>query len=115
MDGASFDSLDARRGRVLRRVYDLDDLDLRVLEAVLDELPVAALAERLEAETAKGVDRVAKPANVLPTSKGVTARALLLRAVDAWRRVLGLPPRERRTVGSYLRGERPTLPAKARA
>lgn len=114
MDASSFDSMDARRARVLRRVYDLSDLDLRVVEAILDELPVAALAERCEAETANGVDRVGQPAKVLPTGRRVIAQAILLRTIDAWRHVLGLPPRARRTVGSYLRDEQPAAASPSR-
>lgn len=91
------------RATVLSRIYTLGDNDLRVLAAILGELPAAALIERIEMETRLGLEGAA-PVKLDPVSRRSWARALLLRTWDAWRALVKLPARPRRLITDYLHG-----------
>ena len=91
------------RATVLSRIHTLTEDDLRVLAAILGELPAAVLIERIEMETRLGVEGAA-PVKLDPVSRRSWARALLLQTWDAWRALIKLPARPRRLITDYLHG-----------
>lgn len=93
---------DVRTG-LYSRLAELPEDDLRVLAAIVAELPHARLVAACEAETAKGIEGPGTPVRTGPTSRRVAALAELLGAFDRWRALVGLKPRAVRGVEGVLR------------
>lgn len=78
--------------------------DLLRVDAIVSELPYTVLLARCQAATREGVEPEGTPNfRTGPTSRRTSALAQLLGAMDAIGALVGLPPRRRTGVGTYLR------------
>lgn len=71
----------ARQASAIRRIYEMNTDDLRLIEVLLDELPVADLQHRLRAKTLTGVEAFGAERNNIPTTRLEHAQAVIFRAL----------------------------------
>lgn len=108
------------RAELHRAIAQLGPDDVRVLAAVVAELPRGRLVAACEAETDRGIEGPrgegtdGKPLRVPPTSLHVQAIGSLLATWDVWSRCVGLPPRIPRGADGVLLASRRAALAEAR-
>lgn len=90
------------RAALAARLAELPEDDVRLVAAIVAELPVARLVATCEAETDRGIQGETK-ITMPPTSRRTDALGALLAALDRWRVIVGLGPRAVRGVEGALR------------
>lgn len=88
MDDAALAEL---RAQVIRRIAALPAVDLRLLNAILDELPACQLVDTLRAQVLRGVELWRGPRVNVPTNPRTWAQTSLLTTLRAFSVACGIP------------------------